>query len=81
MSHIDMLENRQNCLDKATHFDQFRFRGAASHPAFDAEPLTNGVAERFNRKVKEQAIHSRIFCNLEGVRQAACEFVARYNAH
>lgn len=42
-----------------------------------AEPQTNGVAERFNCTLKEQAIHGRVFRNLEAVR----EFVARYNTH
>jgi putative transposase len=46
-----------------------------------AEPQTNGVAERFNRTIEEQAIHGRIFRNLEAVRQAVGEFVERYNAH
>ncbi|WP_424894616.1 integrase core domain-containing protein [Tepidimonas sp. HKU79] len=49
--------------------------------AFVAEPQTNGVAERFNRTLKEQAIHGRIFRNLEAVRQAVTEFRDRYNRH
>jgi putative transposase len=44
-----------------------------------AEPQTNGVAERFNRTMKEQAIHGRIFNNLEEVRAAAVAFKDRYN--
>ena len=35
-----------------------------------AEPQTNGVAERFNRTLKEQAIYGRVFGNLEEVREA-----------
>ncbi|MEX3612133.1 MAG: hypothetical protein VB124_04050, partial [Burkholderia sp.] len=33
--------------------------------ALVAEPQTNGVAERFNRTMKEQAIHGRLFNNVE----------------
>lgn len=66
----------------ADHFlNQARFWGITPSPAFVAEPQTNGVAERFNRTLKEQAIHGRIFRNLEAVREAIGEFVARYNAH
>jgi transposase InsO family protein len=64
------------------HFlNQLKFWGITASPAFVAEPQTNGVAERFNRTLKEQAIHGRIFRNLEEVRRAVGEFVDRYNAH
>jgi putative transposase len=43
------------------------------------EPETNGAAERFNRTLKEQAIHGRIFRNIDEVRAAVGEFVERYN--
>ena len=43
------------------------------------EPETNGVAERWNRTLKEQAIHGRIFQNLAAVRAAVADFVERYN--
>lgn len=59
--------------------DQIRFWGIAPSYAFVAEPQTNGVAQRFNRTLKEQAIHGRIFRNLEEVRAAAIEFKDRYN--
>ncbi|OTP66426.1 integrase core domain-containing protein [Caballeronia sordidicola] len=59
--------------------DQIRFWGVAPSYAFVAEPQTNGVAERFNRTMKEQAIHGRIFENLEEVRAAAVAFKDRYN--
>ena len=66
----------------ADHFlNQVKFWGIAPSPAFVAEPQTNGVAERFNRTLKEQAIHGRIFQNLTAVRQAVSEFVERYNVH
>jgi putative transposase len=59
--------------------EQIRFWGIAPSYAFVAEPQTNGVAERFNRTMKEQAIHGRIFNNLEEVRAAAVAFKDRYN--
>ncbi|MEX3583318.1 MAG: integrase core domain-containing protein [Burkholderia sp.] len=47
--------------------------------AFVAEPQTSGVAERFNRTMKEQAIHGRLFNNVEEVGAAAVAFKDRYN--
>ena len=64
------------------HFlNQIRFWGITPSFAFVAEPETNGVAERFNRTLKEQAIYGRIFRNLGEVREAVDAFVKRYNAH
>ena len=54
---------------------------AANRTTFVAEPQTNGVAERFNRTLKEQVIHGRLFCNLEEVRAAVTAFRDRYNRH
>ncbi|WGS46902.1 DDE-type integrase/transposase/recombinase [Burkholderia sp. JSH-S8] len=51
--------------------DQIRFWGITPSYAF--------VAERFNRTMKEQAIHGRIFKNPEAVRAAAIAFKDRYN--
>ncbi|MEX3582535.1 MAG: integrase core domain-containing protein [Burkholderia sp.] len=63
--------------------DDFRaplkFWGITPSYAFVAEPQTNGVAERFNRTMKEQAIHGRVFNNVEEVRAAAVAFKDRYN--
>ena len=61
--------------------NQVRFWGIAPSFAFVAEPQTNGVAERFNRTLKEQAIHGRIFRNVEQVRAAVTAFKDRYNRH
>jgi len=64
------------------HFlNQVKFWGIAPSFAFVAQPQTNGVAERFNRTLKEQAIHGRVFRDIEEVRRAVAEFVNRYNAH
>ncbi len=61
--------------------NQVKFWGIAPSFAFVAEPQTNGVAERFNRTLKEQAIHGRVFKNVEEVRAAVAEFKDRYNRH
>jgi transposase InsO family protein len=61
--------------------NQIKFWGIAPSFAFVAEPQTNGVAERFNRTLKEQAIHGRVFRNVESVRAAVTGFKDRYNRH
>jgi transposase InsO family protein len=52
------------------------------HPsyAFVEQPQTNGVAKRFNRTLKEQIIHGRIYRNIDELRDAVRVFVERYNA-
>ncbi len=51
------------------------------HPSFGfvEEPETNGVVERWNRTLKEQAVYGRVFRNLAEVRAAVAGFVERYN--
>jgi len=61
--------------------NQVKFWGIAPSFAFVAEPQTNGVAERFNRTLKEQAIYGHIFKNVEEVRVAVTAFADRYNRH
>jgi transposase InsO family protein len=61
--------------------NQVKFWGIAPSFAFVAEPQTNGVAERFNRTLKEQVIHGRVFRNVEEVRAAVTAFKDRYNRH
>ena len=62
------------------HFlNQIRYWGIRPSFGFVEEPETNGVAERWNRTLKEQAIHGRIFQNLEELRAAVTEFVEQYN--
>jgi transposase InsO family protein len=62
------------------HFlNQIRYWGIHPSFAFVEQPQTNGVAERFIRTLKEQAIHGRIFRNLDEVRRAVADFVTRYN--
>ncbi|PLY06303.1 MAG: IS3 family transposase, partial [Desulfuromonas sp.] len=62
------------------HFlNQVKFWGIVPSFAFVAEPQTNGVAERFNRTLKEQAIYGPVFRSVEDVREAVGTFVDRYN--
>ena len=61
--------------------NQVKYWGISPSFAFVAEPQTNGVAERFNRTLKEQVFHGRIFKNLADVRDAVAEFKDRYNRH
>ena len=52
--------------------------GSTPASALSRNRKPNGVAERWNRTLKEQAIHGRIQ-NLEAVRAAVADFVERYN--
>lgn len=63
------------------HFlNQIKFWGLTPSFAFVAEPQTNGVAERFNRTLKEQAIYGRVFRTVDDVREAVRIFVDLYNS-
>jgi transposase InsO family protein len=59
--------------------NQVRYWGMRMSYAFVEEPQTNGVAERFNRTLKEQVIHGRVFRNVEDLRVAIGAFVKLYN--
>ncbi len=64
------------------HFlNQVRFWGIQPSFGFLQEPETNGVAERFNRTLKEQAIYGRVFRDIEEVRAAVAAFIESYNEH
>jgi len=39
----------------------------------------SGVAERFNRTLKEQVIYGRVFQNIQDVRSAVAAFTNKYN--
>ena len=60
--------------------NQIKFWGIQPSYAFVAEPQANGVAERFNRTLKEQIIHGRIYRNIAELRDAVRDFVELYNA-
>ena len=63
------------------HFtNQIKFWGIQPSYAFVAEPQANGVAERFDRTLKEQIIHGRIYRNIAELRDAVRDFVELYNA-
>ena len=52
------------------HFtNQIKFWGIQPSYAFVEQPQTNGVAERFNRTLKEQIIHGRIYRNIAELRR------------
>ena len=62
------------------HFQkQLEHWGIKKSYAFVSEPQTNGVAERFNRTLKEQVIYGRVFEDLEELRQAVGTFIIQYN--
>ena len=62
------------------HFvNQVRYWGITTSFAFVSKPETNGVAERFMRTLKEQAIHGRIFRTVQDVREAVADFIELYN--
>lgn len=66
----------------ADHFlKQIRYWGIQASFAFIEQPQTNGVAERFNRTLKEQVVHGRVFRNIQDLRTAVAGFVALYNDH
>lgn len=72
-------------MDNGTQYrsDHFRkqvaFWGLTASYAFVRQPETNGVAERFNRTLKEQAIYGRVFYGVEDLRAAVGAFVELYN--
>jgi len=64
------------------HFqNQIKAWGIAPSYSFVQEPQTNGVAERFIRTLKEQAIYRRTLRTLDEVRKAVAQFVDDYNRH
>ena len=63
----------------AAAFNQVRYWGIRPSFGLLKEPETNGVVERWNRTLKEQAVYGRVFQNLADVRAAVAEFVERYN--
>jgi transposase InsO family protein len=60
--------------------EQLAYWGIESSFGLISQPETNGVAERFNRTLKEQILAGRVFKNIAEVREAVKRFVALYNA-
>jgi len=58
---------------------QIAYMGIQDSFGLVKQPQTNGVAERFNRTLKEQILNGRIFRNIEEVREAVRQFVELYN--
>ena len=58
---------------------QIKYWGIAPSFGLVGQPETNGVAERFFRTLKEQAVYGRIFKNVREVQDAICTFVKTYN--
>jgi transposase InsO family protein len=59
--------------------DELRFLGIESSPAFVREPEGNGVAERFNRTLKEQLLWVERFHTVAELLEALHAFKDRYN--
>jgi transposase InsO family protein len=59
--------------------NQIKHWGITPSFAFVAEPQTNGVAERFNRTLKEQVVHGRTYRTVDELRAAVSAFVQIYN--
>ena len=59
--------------------DPFRYCGIQPSFALLEEPETDGVVERWNRTLKEQAVYGRVLRNVVEVRAAVAVFAERYN--
>jgi putative transposase len=59
---------------------EVRFLGISESPAYVGEPECNGVAERFMRTLKEQAIWGRRFRTIAEAKEVIGQFIATYNA-
>jgi len=83
----DLGRGLQLRMDHGTQYlsdpflNQIRYWGLTPSFAFVEQPQTNGVAERFNRTLKEQVIHGRIYHTVDELRVAVAAFVERYNTH
>lgn len=58
---------------------QIAYMGIRDSFGLIKQPQTNGVAERFNRTLKEQILDGRTFRDIEEVRAAVKQFVELYN--
>jgi transposase InsO family protein len=76
------LRMDHGCQYTSDHFlNQIAFWGIAQSFSFVAQPQGNGIAERFIKTLKQQAIYGHAFRNAEEVHQAVAKFVHDYNHH
>ena len=59
--------------------DEIECLGIEASPSFVREPEGNGVAERFNRTLKENLLWVRTFNTIEELRAALIKFARHYN--
>ena len=65
---------------RSQHFQgSLSWLGIVDDAAFVGEPQGNGVAERFMRTLKEQCLWSRLFEDVDDLRQGVAAFVDAYN--
>jgi len=76
------LRMDHGCQYTSDHFlNQIAFWGIAQSFSFVAQPQGNGIAERFIKTLKQQAIYGRVFRNAQEIYQAVATFVHAYNHH
>ena len=76
------LRMDHGCQYTSDHFlNQIAFWGIAQSFSFVAQPQGNGIAERFIKTLKQQAIYGHVFRNAQEVHQAVATFVQHYNHH
>ena len=65
---------------RSQHFQgSLSWLGVVDDAAFVGEPQGNGVAERFMRTLKEQCLWSRLFEDVDDLRQGVAAFIDAYN--
>ncbi len=65
---------------RSGHFQgSLTWLGIEDDAAFVGEPQGNGVAERFMRTIKEQCLWSKLFDDVDDLRQGAADFIELYN--
>lgn len=66
---------------KSDYFlDHLKYLGIGASFGYVKEPETNGVVERFNRTIKEQAVHGKSFRDIADVSKTLGAFIGDYNA-
>ena len=74
------LRMDHGCQYTSDHFlNQIAYWGIAKSFSFVAQPQGNGIAERFIKTLKEQAIYGHIFKNAQEVNASVAKFVREYN--